>query len=350
LKTVIISPYTHSLVMTRAGDYFQLARPRLALLVLITVAAGWQLAAGIDSQPLALVHTLIATALLFAGASALNQLLERDSDALMPRTANRPLPAGKVEPWEVLVIGCSLSVGGLVELLTVSQYIAAALGAFAVVSYVFVYTPLKNRTTLNTVIGAISGAVPPLMGWAAARGRLDAEALTLFLILFLWQVPHFLAIAWVYRDQYTRAGLLMLPVVDSDGKQTGRQMLRFSLLLIVASLFPFVIGQVGWISALVILLLGTFFLRHALAFTRAPTTVQARRVFLASLLYLPALLLVLVLDTKLPRSGPGFLKLSPTATLSDSTSDLTALELRALDASHNICASSEHVPTQDPED
>ena len=202
-----------SLALARAGDYLQLARPRLALLVLVTVSAGWLLAAGAEPDVGALVHALIGTTLLFAGASALNQLLERDSDALMPRTANRPLPAGRLQPWEVLVLGCALCGGGLVELLAARQPLAAGLGTLALVSYVFVYTPLKKRTTLNTLIGAVPGAVPPLIGWAAARGRLDTGALALFLIVFLWQVPHFLAIAWIYRDDYRRAGFRMLTTI-----------------------------------------------------------------------------------------------------------------------------------------
>jgi protoheme IX farnesyltransferase len=303
LKAEFTSPFASSFVLTKVGDYLQLTRPRLALLVLVTVAAGWCLAAGAESQASTLVHTLIAIALLFAGASALNQLLERESDALMQRTANRPLPAGKLQSWEVLVIGCGFSLAGLVELLAVRQPLAAALGVFALVSYVFIYTPLKSRTTLNTVIGAIPGAVPPLIGWAAARGRLDAGAFTIFLILFLWQIPHFLAIAWIYREQYGRAGLRMLPVIDTDGKQTGRQMLRYTLLLILTSLLPFAMDRIHWISALAILVLGTVFLSTVIAFTRVPTVQQARQVFRASLMLLPALLLVFLLDAKLRDSG-----------------------------------------------
>ena len=195
----------------------------------------------------------------------------------MARTADRPLPAERLQPWEVLVIGCSLSFAGLVELLLVGQPLAAALGVFALVSYVFVYTPLKSRTTLNTVIGAIPGAVPPMIGWAAARGRLDVGAFILFLILFLWQLPHFLAIAWIYREEYARAGLHMLPVVDSDGKRTCRQMLRFTVLLILVSLWPFVTGQPHWISALAILILGSAFLSLVVTFAQAQTTWHAAR-------------------------------------------------------------------------
>jgi heme o synthase len=266
------------------------------------------LAGGTASHSVVLAHTLSATCLLFAGASALNQLLERDRDALMARTADRPLPAERLQPWEVLVIGCRLSFAGLVELMLVGQPLAAALGVFALVSYVFVYTPLKSRTTLNTVIGAIPGAVPPMIGWAAARGSLDVGAFILFLILFLWQIPHFLAIAWIYSEQYARAGLRMLPVVDSDGKRTCRQMLRFTVLLILVSLWPYVTGQLHWISGLAILILGSVFLSFVVTFARAQTTGHARQIFRASLLYLPTIFVVFLLDTNIAGSDQGFWK------------------------------------------
>src|SRR5262249_2836514 len=189
-----------------------------------------------------LALALIGTALLFAGASALNQLLERHSDARMARTANRPLPAGRLQPVEVLALGGLLGVSGLACLLALSQPLAAGLGAFALVSYVLLYTPLKRRTPLSTLIGAVPGAVPPLIGWAAARGSVDPAALSLFLIVFLWQLPHFLAIAWIYRGQYAHAGLRVLPVVDSGGVRTGREMIRSTLVLVLASLLPTVLG------------------------------------------------------------------------------------------------------------
>ena len=214
----------------------------------------------------------------------------------MPRTAQRPLPAGKLEPWQVLMLGCTLSAVALVDLVAERQFVAASLGAFALVSYVFVYTPLKRLTTLNTLIGAIPGAMPPLIGWAAAGGRPDAGALALFAIVFLWQVPHFLAIGWIYRDQYSRAGLRMLPVFDQDGTQTGREMVRYILVLILASLVPFVLGTSGWMAGIGALILGAVFLCSALVFARTPTTQHARHVFRASLLFLPALLVLFALD------------------------------------------------------
>jgi heme o synthase len=221
----------------------------------------------------------------------------------MARTANRPLPAGRIQPWKALAIGCAFVAGGLLALLEAHQPLAAGLGVFALLTYVFVYTPLKTRSTFNTLIGAIPGAVPPLIGWAAARSRLDAGALALFLIVFLWQVPHFLAIAWIYRDEYVRARLRMLPVFDPDGEQTGRQMVCYTLLLVLAGLLPLILGMVGWISELGALALGAVFLYKVCAFARTPTTHQARQVFRTSLLFLPAVLLLFALDAMLMTRG-----------------------------------------------
>jgi protoheme IX farnesyltransferase len=301
MKVDAALPYTPGLVQTRAADYLQLVRPRLALLVLATVGAGWLLASGGEPDWSALAHALLGTALLFAGASALNQLCERHSDALMPRTANRPLPAGRLQPVEVLILGGLLSAGGLAYLLALRQPLAAGLGVFALVSYVGLYTPLKRLTSLNTLIGAVPGAVPPLIGWAAARGSLDPAALAFFLIVFLWQVPHFLAIAWIYRDQYAHAGLRMLPVGDPQGARTRREMVRYTLVLILASLLPAVLGLGGWLSGVGALVLGAGFLRSVLGFARSGTDQAARRVFRSSLVFLPALLLLFVADALLAK-------------------------------------------------
>jgi protoheme IX farnesyltransferase len=296
MKADIALAYEPSLLQTRLADYLQLARPRLALLVLGSVGAGWLLTAGAEADLRLLVHASIGTALLFAGASALNQLMERNRDALMARTASRPLPAGRLQPREVLALGSILSGGGLVYLLALCPPLAAGLGAFALVSYVLVYTPLKVRTPLNTLVGAVPGAVPPLIGCAAARGSLDRVALALFLIVFLWQVPHFLAIAWIYRDQYALAGFRMLPVADPQGVQTGRQMIRYTLALIPASLMPCALGVGGWFSGIGALILGAVFLYRALVFARTGATHDARRVFRMSLVFLPTLLLLLAID------------------------------------------------------
>jgi protoheme IX farnesyltransferase len=296
MKVEVALPYMPSLVQSRVADYVQLVRPRLAILVLVTVGAGWVLAGRGEAGVLPLLHALIGTALLFAGASALNQLLERRPDALMPRTASRPLPAGRLRPAEVLALGCIFSAGGLVYLLALCRPLAAGLGGFALVSYVLVYTPLKERTPLSTLVGAVPGAVPPVIGCATASGSLDRVALTLLLIVFLWQVPHFLAIAWIYRDQYARAGFRVLPVLDPRGVQTGMQMIRYTLALVVASLMPYVLGIGGWFSGLGALILGAAFLYRAFVFARTGTTHQARQVFRMSLLFLPALILLLALD------------------------------------------------------
>jgi protoheme IX farnesyltransferase len=285
------------LTRTRLADYLELTKPRISVLVLFTVAAGALLASRGTPDLAGLVHTLVGTALVAAGASALNQLFERHTDALMKRTENRPLPAGRLQPLEVLLFGAGLGLIGLVYLgLTLNQPVAVLVAGFTFASYVFLYTPLKRRTTLNTLVGAVPGALPPVIGWTAMRGTLDREAAVLFFILFLWQVPHFLAIAWIYREDYARAGLRMLPVVDEDGTLTGRQMVSYCLALIPVSLAPVLFGLAGPVYTLGALILGVFFLGTTLGFVRATGITQARRVLHASLLYLPVLLALLLLE------------------------------------------------------
>ncbi|HWY85428.1 MAG TPA: heme o synthase [Gemmataceae bacterium] len=283
---------------TRVADFVELTKPRIALLVLFTVAAGALLAQGGLLELGQLFHTLLGTGLVAAGASALNQLLERHSDALMQRTENRPLPAGRLQPAEVFLFGIGLGVGGLIYLaLAVRQPLTVLVAAFTFVTYVFLYTPLKRKTTLNTLVGAVPGALPPVIGWTAVTGRLDAGGIALFLILFLWQVPHFLAIAWIYRDDYARAGLRMLPVIDSQGAVTGRQMLLYCLALIPVSLLPVLGSQAGLVYAAGALALGSIFLHAVLGFCAAKSTHAARKVLRASLLYLPVLLALLLLES-----------------------------------------------------
>jgi protoheme IX farnesyltransferase len=285
------------LARSRVADYLELTKPRVTVLVLFTVAAGtWLAAPGVPDLGV-LLHALCGTALVAAGASALNQLLERHSDALMRRTENRPLPAGRLQPGEVLVFGAGLGACGLAYLgLTVRQPLAVGVAAFTFLSYVLLYTPLKRVTTLNTLVGAVPGALPPVIGWTAVRGALDAEALGLFLILFLWQVPHFLAIAWMYREDYARAGLRMLPTVDPRGSLTSRHMTGYCLALIPASLAPVALGQAGPLYLIGALFLGISFLGTALGFARTLSSAQARRVLRASLVYLPLLLALLLLE------------------------------------------------------
>jgi protoheme IX farnesyltransferase len=282
---------------SRPADYLELTKPRVSILVLFTVAAGaWLATAGAIDVP-ALLHALIGTALVAGGASALNQLLERKSDGLMRRTENRPLPAGRLQPWQVLLFGAALGIAGVAYLaLMLRQPLAAIVAALTFLSYVFLYTPLKRKTSLNTLVGAIPGALPPVIGWTAVRGSIGPEAGALFLILFVWQVPHFLAIAWIYRDDYARARLRMLPVIDREGGMTGRQMVAYCLVLIAASLAPIYVLKAGPVYLVGALVLGTLFLLSAIGFMRASSIGNARRVLRASLLYLPALLALLLIE------------------------------------------------------
>jgi protoheme IX farnesyltransferase len=281
----------------RAADYVSLTKPRIAAMVLVTVAAGALLAGGGTAPLLVLLHAVVGAGLTAAGASALNQWLERDTDALMRRTRRRPLPAGRLQPAEVFVFGVVLAVAGVVYLaVSLPRPAAAVVAALTCASYVGVYTPLKSRTPLNTLVGAVPGAMPPLIGWCAVRGTLSLEAFHLFLLLFLWQVPHFLAIAWVYRDEYARAGLCMLPVRDRDGRRTARQMVLYCLTLLVATLAPVLTGEAGVVYLAGALVLGLGFLASALAFWRGRSDALARVVVRASLVYLPAMFALLLLD------------------------------------------------------
>jgi protoheme IX farnesyltransferase len=296
-EPVVVSAPALPLTSRRWGDYLALTKPRVAVLVLFTVAAGVLLASAPTVPLSVLFHAVLGTALVAAGASALNQLLERHRDARMQRTQDRPLPAGRLQPLEVLVFGALLGVGGTVYLLLALPSACAALAAaFTFVCYVGIYTPLKSRTTLNTLIGAVPGAMPPVIGWCAVAGEVTPGALTLFVILFLWQVPHFLAIAWMYRDEYVRARLAMLTVVDPDGQMTARQMVLYCAVLIPASLGPVLLQSGGMVYVVGAVLLGGYFLLHALRFQARRSVTQARRVLRVSLLYLPSLLLLLLLD------------------------------------------------------
>lgn len=292
-----VCPEAPSLARSRLADYLMLTKPRVAILVLFTVASGALLAAAGSPDWLLLGHTILGTALVAGGASALNQFLERDSDGLMYRTENRPLPAGRLLPMEVLLFGAALGTAGIAYLaLVVRQPLAALVAAITFFSYVFVYTPLKRKTTLNTLIGAVPGALPPVIGWVAVRGSFDLEIMSLFMVLFLWQIPHFLAIAWIYREDYGRAGQCMLPVVDRDGSISARQMVGYCLALLPASLMPLLVGRAGPLYLGGAVVLGASFLGVALAFWRVRSPARARGVLRASLIYLPALLGLLLID------------------------------------------------------
>jgi heme o synthase len=243
-----------------------------------------------------MLNMLAATALVAAGAAALNQLLEREYDARMRRTQNRPLPAGRMQPTTVMLFGGVCAVTGLIYLALAVNLLTCVIGAVTLISYLFIYTPLKRVTWLNTAIGAVPGALPPLMGWTAARGELSGEGWALFAIVAIWQIPHFMAIAWMYRDDYARAGFKMLPVIDPDGHRTGRQAVSHTLALLFVSLCPFAFKVAGSIYLTGALILGAVFLGCAIQFSRQLTLARARQLFLASILYLPLLLAVMVLD------------------------------------------------------
>jgi protoheme IX farnesyltransferase len=276
--------------------FADLTKARLTTLVLLTTLVGFYLGWRGPMDYLLMFNALAATALVASGASALNQLLEREYDARMRRTQNRPLPSGRLQPTTVMLFGGITSLAGLVYLALAVNLLTSVLGAVTLISYVFIYTPLKRVTWVNTLVGAIPGALPPLMGWSAARNELSGEGWALFAILAFWQLPHFFAIAWMYRDEYARAGFVMLPNVDADGSRTATQSVSNTLALLLASLFPFVwhiSGQFYLVSAIV---LGAGFLFCAIRFARQMTHARARQLFLASIIYLPLLLAALVLD------------------------------------------------------
>ena len=280
----------------RSGVFSELFKARLTSLVLLTTLVGFHLGQRGGMNGLLLLITLLGTGLLACGAAALNQYLERDFDSLMDRTKDRPLPAGLIQPQTVVVLGGVLSVAGLLWLAFGANLLTAVLGAVTLISYLFIYTPLKRKTTLNTAIGAIPGALPPLMGWTAARGDLSIEGWALFAILFFWQLPHFLAIAWMYREDYAKGGFVMLPLVDRDGTRTGRSAVSHTLGLLPVSLSPFVLHVSGALYLFGALALGLVFLWCAMRFAREMDRLSARRLFFASILYLPLLLGLMVFD------------------------------------------------------
>jgi len=273
-----------------------LIKARLTTLVLLTTAVGFYMGWRGAMDFVSLFNTLLATGLVASGASALNQLLEREYDAKMRRTQNRPLPSGKLQPAAVAIFGGVSSVAGLIYLALAVNLLTSVIGAVSLVSYLFIYTPLKRVTWLNTAIGAIPGALPPLMGWTAARNGLGGDGWTLFAILFFWQMPHFFAIAWMYRDDYAKAGFIMLPNVDADGSRTGQQTASHTFALLMVSLCPFVFKMAGTIYLAGAILLGAGFLFCAIQFSRQLTVQRARILFLASIVYLPLLLALMVWD------------------------------------------------------
>ncbi|MBV9745005.1 MAG: protoheme IX farnesyltransferase [Acidobacteriia bacterium] len=280
-------------------DYLELTKPRITLLILICAAVGYLFGCGASFHWPILVHALLGTALLASGTSALNQWYEVDSDAKMRRTRRRPLPAGRMKRSRALAFGLLLSVAGFVELWNGTNLLAAGLGLFTLLSYLLLYTPLKQRSPACTTIGAIPGAMPPLIGYAAASHGIDAGAIALFLILFVWQFPHFDSIAWMYRDDYARGGIRMLPVIDPDGESTVRRVVVCSLLLIPISLLPLFLGMTGALYAAAAIAggLGLFYFGARLG--REKTLARAHALLVATVFYLPALLGVMVLDRRI---------------------------------------------------
>ncbi len=278
------------------ADGLELTKPGITGLVLVTTAVGFYLGASASFDLPLLLHALLGTALLAGGTNALNQYAEREADAQMKRTRERPLPAGRLRPSVALAFATAISLAGAVHLAVAVNPLTATLGAAALITYVFVYTPLKRRTSLCTIVGAVPGAIPPLMGWAAARGELDVLAWVLFGIVFFWQLPHFLAIAWLYRQDYARAGFPMLPVLDPTGSRTARQILLYTVALVLVSLLTTVLGLTGAIYFFGALTLGLGFLALGLALAVGRGGHQARRLFFGSVIYLPVLLILMVID------------------------------------------------------
>lgn len=281
---------------SRLDDWVELTKPRITVMVVVTAGIGVLLAAQAAPSWRLLFHALVGTWLIAAGSAAINHVLERDSDARMTRTRMRPLPTGRLTPWPATVFGVLLAGLGAFQLAHRVNGLTALLGLVAFFAYVAVYTPLKRRTALATLVGAVPGAIPPMMGWTAVTGRLDAGAWILFALLFLWQLPHFLAIAWMCREDYGRAGFPMLPVLHPDGRSTARQMVLYSAALIPVSLGPSALGLTGASYFVGALLLGTAFLGVCLQFSRSISERAARRVLLASVAYLPGVLAAMVID------------------------------------------------------
>ena len=280
----------------RLADYAALTKPRLNALVVATSAAGYYLGASIGVDLSSMIVAVVGTALVAGGAAALNQLYERETDALMIRTRTRPLPDGRVHPSEARVFGILLAAAGLGLLALRTNVLATALAASTLVIYLAVYTPMKRRSPGSTLVGAIPGALPPLIGWTASHGSMALGGAALFFIVFLWQIPHFMAIAWLYRDDYARAGFPMLPVIDPTGNLAGRQAAIYAAGLLPVSLVPAYAGLAGPAYLIAAIVLGSALLWLSFAFARRRTDRAARALFVASLIYLPLIWIVMILD------------------------------------------------------
>jgi len=278
------------------ADHWTLTKPEVNFLVLVSTLVGFYLASPGHVKVELLVHTLLGTLLVASGTATLNQYLEREFDALMRRTARRPLPAGRLAPPQALRFGMALSLGGGLYLAVAVNLLASLLALLTLASYLLLYTPLKRKTPWCTLVGAFPGAMPPLIGWAAARGSLSPAAWVLYAMLFLWQFPHFLAIAWMYREDYARAGYLMLPPADREGRSMAWQIVACSLVLVPVSLMPAWLGQVGSVYFVGALVLGLSFLGYGARLATSRSKLLARRVLLASIIYLPLVFGLMMMD------------------------------------------------------
>ncbi len=288
---------THSIsIGNKISAYFELTKPRIAFMLVLTSAAGFYLGGTQGFNIWLFINSMTAITLLAFGVATLNQYIERDIDTKMERTMNRPLPLAKVSPNEALIFGISLCVIAEVYLYFAVNTLTAILGLTVIIGYVFLYTPLKTRTTASTAIGALPGAMPPLMGWTASANEITLGAWFLFTLLFLWQFPHFLAIAWMYKEQYAKAGIKMLPVVEKDGKITAQQIVLFTVMLLPISLAPFFLGISGLIYLVGAIILGIWFLYTSIKTARAKSVEQARKLLLVSVLYLPLIFALMVFN------------------------------------------------------
>lgn len=277
-------------------DYVELTKPRITWLILMSTAVGYYFGHQGVWHLWLIVHAIVGTGLIASGTAALNQWYEREADEKMRRTQGRPIPSGRITPTQAFWFGVALEIIGTAELWLGVNALTSLLGVATILLYLCAYTPLKQKTWWSTTVGAIPGAMPPLIGYAAAAGRLTAEAWVLYAILFLWQFPHFYAIAWMYREDYSRAGIRMLPVVEPDGQSTSRQILIYSALLIPISLLPNWLGMAGSVYFVGALAMGLMFLYSGIRVTVDRTRVRARRVLLASVIYLPVLYCLMVFD------------------------------------------------------
>ncbi|MBZ5623032.1 MAG: heme o synthase [Acidobacteriia bacterium] len=286
-------------------DYIELTKPRITWLILMSTGIGyffglrgaanwWEFLKAMNL--VSLLHTIVGTGLIASGTAALNQWYEREADCKMRRTAQRPLPSGKMSAPRALAFGAALSVAGFVELWLGVNLLSGLIGAFTLASYLFLYTPMKQRTWWSTTVGAIPGAMPPMIGYAAAAGALTRESWVLFAILFLWQFPHFYSIAWMYREDYARAGIRMLPVVEPDCRSTARQIVLYGTALIPVSLVPSLLGMSGRIYLIGALLLGLWFLYSGVRVAVERTMIRARAVLITSVLYLPLIYGLMLID------------------------------------------------------